>query len=125
MPKEKQLKIVSPKQMLQRLQIALARVQAGITSENLLNEINQTISKNSKTSEPHRLLRNLAVKIRLKKSDKYSALSNLSMYYIWKINLKYQFKPGMKKLKYMMDRILNLILNTILRMLLKIWKNYW
>ena len=105
--------------MLQRLQIALARVQAGITSENLLNEINQTISKNSKTSEHHRLLRNLAVKIRLKKSDKYSALSNLSMYYIWKINLKYQFKPGMKKLKYMMDRILNLILNTILRMLLK------
>ena len=41
-------------------------------------------SKNSKTSEPHRLLLNLADKIDLKRSDKYVALSNLSMYYTWK-----------------------------------------
>ena len=33
------LKILSPKQMLQRLSIALAQVKAGNTSENLLNEI--------------------------------------------------------------------------------------
>ena len=33
------LKILSPKQMLQRLPVALAQVKAGNTSENLLNEI--------------------------------------------------------------------------------------
>ena len=37
------LKILSPKQMLQRLPIAFARVQAGNTSENLLNEIRRII----------------------------------------------------------------------------------
>ena len=35
------LKILSTKQMLQRLPIALAQVKAGNTSENLLNEIRQ------------------------------------------------------------------------------------
>ena len=34
-------------------------------------------SKNSGTSDPHRLLLNLADKINLKRSDKYVALSNL------------------------------------------------
>ena len=33
--------MLTPKQMLQRLPIALARVQGGNTSENLLNEIRQ------------------------------------------------------------------------------------
>ena len=42
-------------------------------------------SENSKTSEHYRLLLNLANKLNLKGSDKYVALSNLSMYYIWKI----------------------------------------
>ena len=37
------LKILSPKQMLQRLPIALAKVKAGNNSEKLLNEIRQTI----------------------------------------------------------------------------------
>ena len=37
------LKILSPKQMLQRLPIAMAQVKACKTSENLLNEIRQTI----------------------------------------------------------------------------------
>ena len=37
------LKILSPKQMLQRLPIALAQVKVGNTSENLLNEIRQII----------------------------------------------------------------------------------
>ena len=44
-------------------------------------------SKNSKTSDPHRLLLNLSDKINLKRSDKYVALSNLSMYFTWK-NIK-------------------------------------
>ena len=37
------LKILTPKQMLQRLSIALAQVKAGNNSENLLNEIRQII----------------------------------------------------------------------------------
>ena len=37
------LKILTPKQMLQRLPIALAHVKAGNTSENLLNKIHQII----------------------------------------------------------------------------------
>ena len=37
------LKVLSPKQMLQRLPVALAQVQVGITSENLPNEIHQII----------------------------------------------------------------------------------
>ena len=36
--------------------------------------------KISKTSEPHRLLLNGKDKINLKRSDKYVALSNLSIY---------------------------------------------
>ena len=39
----KRLKILTPKQMLQRLPIALAQVKAGNTTENLLNEIRQFI----------------------------------------------------------------------------------
>ena len=37
------LKILPPKQMLQRLPIALAQVKAGNNSESLLNEIRQTV----------------------------------------------------------------------------------
>ena len=37
------LKKLTPKQMLQRLPIALAQVKAGNNSENLLNEIRQII----------------------------------------------------------------------------------
>ena len=39
----KGLKILTPKQMLQRLPVARAQVKAGATSENLLNEICQII----------------------------------------------------------------------------------
>ena len=39
----KGLKILTPKQMLQRLPIALAQVKAGNNSQNLLNEIRQII----------------------------------------------------------------------------------
>ena len=37
------LKILSPKQILQRLPIALAQVKVGNTSKNLLNKIRQVI----------------------------------------------------------------------------------
>ena len=39
----KQLKILTPKQMLQKLPIALVQVKAGNTSENLLYEMRQII----------------------------------------------------------------------------------
>ena len=48
-------------------------------------------SKNSKTSDSHRLLLNLSDKINLKNSKKYVALSNLSIYCIWK-NIKQSHK---------------------------------
>ena len=52
-------------------------------------------SANSKTSELHRLLLNLSDEINLKKSDKYVALSDLSIHYAWK-NIK---KSNKNKLK--------------------------
>ena len=109
----KGLKVLTPKQMFQRLPIAFAQLKAGHTSENLLNGICQIIyslyrakeitkkvyknvmnsiklqnkmdaiytnPRNNKTSDPHRLFFNLLDKISLKKSAKYVALSNLSMY---------------------------------------------
>ena len=39
--------------------------------------------ENSKTCDSHRLL--LTDKINLRRSEKYVALSNLSIYYTWKI----------------------------------------
>ena len=48
-------------------------------------------SKNSKTSDPHRLLLNLTDKIDLRKKGKCIALSNLSIYYTWK-NIKKPYK---------------------------------
>ena len=76
--------------------------------------------KNSKISDPHRLLLNLSEKIILKRSDKYVALSILSIYNAWK-NVKrsyknnkfkkYQLLRGMKNL----DDLTNSILYQILR----------
>ena len=51
--------------------------------------------KNSKTSDPHRLLLNLTDKINLKRSDKYVALSNLSIYDTWK-NIKNSYNNKFK-----------------------------
>ena len=59
---------------------------------------------NSKTSDPHRLLLNLTDKTDLRTKDKYIALSNLCIYYIWKIlksliraiKLKSQFQHGIR-----------------------------
>ena len=44
-------------------------------------------SKNTKTSNPHKLAFSMSNKINLKRSDKYVALSNLNIYCIWK-NIK-------------------------------------
>ena len=54
-------------------------------------------SKNSKTSDPHRLLLNLTDEIKLKRSDKFVALSNLSIYYTWK-NIKKSYKDNKFKI---------------------------
>ena len=53
------------------------------------------IFKNSKTSDPHWLLLNIVDKIKLKRSDEYVALSNLSIYYTWK-NIKKSYKKNNK-----------------------------
>ena len=69
--------------------------------------------KNSKTSEPHRLLLNLAHKINLKRSDMllYQILVSTTNGKIYKshtetINLKYHLQRGMKNLIYLTDCIL-------------------
>ena len=41
-------------------------------------------SRNSKTSDPRRLLLDLTDKIDLTRKDKYVALSSISFYYTWK-----------------------------------------
>ena len=54
-------------------------------------------SKNSETSDPHRLLLNLTDKTNLRSSDKYVALSNLSINYTWK-NIKKLYKNNKFKI---------------------------
>ena len=79
-------------------------------------------SEKSKTTYTHRLLHNLTDKINLKRSDKYVALSNLSIYYTcknikksYKSNkFKYQLQHGMKNLNYLMDHIMYQIFKIIL-----------
>ena len=53
-------------------------------------------SGHSKTCDPHRLLLNHSDKINLKRSDKYVAFSNLSIYYIWN-NIKKSYKNNKLK----------------------------
>ena len=48
-------------------------------------------SDNSKTSDPRRILLNLADKTIIKKSDKQVGLSDLSIYYAWE-NIKKSYK---------------------------------
>ena len=54
-----------------------------MNSVKLKNRVNTIfmISGNSETSDPQRLLLNLSDKINLKISNKYVALSDLSIYY--------------------------------------------
>ena len=72
-------------------------------------------TKNSKTSEPHKLRYNLIDKLDFKNSNKNMALANLSNYYTWK-NVKsiYQHQLGMIHLTYLMDRIIYQLCKIIL-----------
>ena len=54
-------------------------------------------SADSKISDPHKLLLNLSDKINLERSNKYVALSNLSIYYTWK-NIKTLYKNNKFKI---------------------------
>ena len=54
------------------------------------------ISKNGTTSDLHRLLINLLDKINLNVSNKYVALSNLSIYFTWK-NIEKSYKNNKSK----------------------------
>ena len=80
-------------------------------------------SRNSKTSDSHRLILDLTDKKNLKRSDKYVALSYLSICYAWKntktiskkkINLKRQLQHEIKNFNYLMDRFLSQIFKIIL-----------
>ena len=87
-------------------------------------------SKNSKTSDPHRLLLNLTDKIDLRRKDKYIALWNLSIDYTWRNikksyknnKFKFRLERGMKNLNYLMDHILYQIFKIILNIYLKTWR---
>ena len=54
-------------------------------------------SKNSKTSDPPRLLLNLTDKIGLRRKERYFALSNLSIYYTWE-NIKKSYNNNKFKI---------------------------
>ena len=54
-------------------------------------------SKNSEKSDPWRLFPNLTDKINVMRSDKYVALSNVSIYYIWK-SIKKSYKNNKFKI---------------------------
>ena len=56
------LKILTPKQVLQRLPAALAQVKAGNKSENLLNEIRQIVHSLYQSKEITKKLRNNIIK---------------------------------------------------------------
>ena len=87
-------------------------------------------SKSSETSDPYRLLLDLTDKINFKRSDKYVALSNLSMYYIWKnikshirtINIKHHIQHEIEKVNYLMDHILYQKFKISLNIVKKTWR---
>ena len=58
-------------------------------------------SRNSKISNPHRLLLNLSEKINLERSDKYVTLSSFSIYYTWQ-NIKKTNKNNTFKILVLM-----------------------
>ena len=101
-------------------------IMNSIKLENPIDTISRN-SKNSGTFDPHRLLLNLASKIKLRRSDKYVDLSNLSIYYTGK-NIKKSYKNNKSKIlaptwtedfNYLMDHILYQIFKIILNISLK------
>ena len=75
-------------------------------------------SENSKTSDSHRLLLNISDKINLKRSDKYAALSSISIY----CTSKDQLQSGVINLNYLKVHILYQIFKNILSILSKSMK---
>ena len=64
------LKILTPKQMLQRLPIALAQVKAGNNSESLLNEIRQIVYSLYQSKEiTKKVYNNIIKSIQIQKMD--------------------------------------------------------
>ena len=69
-------------------------------------------SENSKTTKPHVLMLKLTDKLDLRRGEKITALSNVSISYTWKNikthtitkNIKYLHQHGMRNLNYLMDR---------------------
>ena len=65
--------------------------QKKLIKKCIMNSVNTKMntifrnSKNSKTSDPHRLFLNLTDRLDLRRKDEYIALSNHSIYYTWKI----------------------------------------
>ena len=57
------LKVLTPKQMLQRLPIALGQVQAGNNSQNLLNEIRQIVYSLYQSNEITKKVYNNIIKL--------------------------------------------------------------
>ena len=68
-----------------------------------------TNSKNSKTPDPYGLLLNLTDQINLKRSDKYVALSNLSIYYKCK-NMKKSYENDKNVMDHIPYEIFKIIL---------------
>ena len=48
-------------------------------------------TKNRKTSEPHKFVRNLSQRLELRSSNKHVTLQSLSIYYTWK-GIREQYK---------------------------------
>ena len=64
------LKILTPKQMLQRLPISFAQVKASTNSENLLNEIKQIVYYLHQSKEiVNKVYNNIIKSIRMEKMD--------------------------------------------------------
>ena len=71
--KGKLLKILTPKQMLQRLPIALVQVKAGNNSENLVNEIRQIVYSlyQSKEKVYNNIIKSIQIKVSYSKWTLY------------------------------------------------------
>ena len=79
------LKILTDKQMLNRLPILLAQIQAGNNSIKLKNEIRQILYSLYRSKVLTKTVYNYLIdKLDLKNPNKNMALANLSIYYTWK-----------------------------------------
>ena len=77
-----ELKVLAPKQMLQRLLTAVAQVNTNIKMEAIFMN-----PENSKMPKLHALILKLANKLDLRLGEKIIVLSNISIYYTWE-NMK-------------------------------------